>query len=46
MYAAWGKARSAEAVARLGVDAGCEFDKSSAAPARIFTIALATGERS
>jgi ATP-dependent protease HslVU (ClpYQ) peptidase subunit len=46
MYAAWGKARSAKAVARLGVDAGCEFDKSSAAPARIFTIALATGERS
>jgi ATP-dependent HslUV protease, peptidase subunit HslV len=35
MYAAYGKATSARAVAELGVRAGCEFDKNSGPPVRV-----------
>jgi ATP-dependent protease HslVU (ClpYQ) peptidase subunit len=40
MYAMFDKARSAREVAELGVRAGCEFDKNSAAPVRAHTIKL------
>ena len=36
MYATYGGARSAKQVAQLGVDAGTEFDKSSAGPNRVY----------
>jgi ATP-dependent protease HslVU (ClpYQ) peptidase subunit len=42
MYAGYGAARSAAELARLGVAAGCEFDKNSAAPVRLHTIKLKT----
>ncbi len=45
MYAAWGRARSARAVAEIGVAAGCEFDKSSALPARVHTLATAASNQ-
>jgi ATP-dependent HslUV protease, peptidase subunit HslV len=38
MYAAYDKASSAKALAELGVRAGCEFDKNSAAPVRVKTM--------
>ena len=40
MYAMFDKGRSAREVAELGVRAGCEFDKNSAAPVRAHTIKL------
>jgi ATP-dependent protease HslVU (ClpYQ) peptidase subunit len=40
MYAQYDRLRSAGEVARLGVAAGCEFDKNSAAPVRLHTIKL------
>ena len=40
MYAMYDKLKSAGEVARLGVTAGCEFDKNSAAPVRLHTIKL------
>lgn len=40
MHAAWSRARSAREVAQAGLDAGCEFDKNSAAPVDLFTIKL------
>jgi ATP-dependent HslUV protease subunit HslV len=40
MHAAWSRARSAGELARIGVAAGCEFDKNSAAPVRLHTIKL------
>lgn len=40
MYAAWDKAKTAREVASLGVQAGCEFDKNSAAPVEVFTLKL------
>ena len=40
MYAMYDKLRTAGEVARLGVTAGCEFDKNSAAPVRLHTIKL------
>jgi ATP-dependent HslUV protease subunit HslV len=40
MYAMFDKARTAREVAELGVRAGCEFDKNSAAPVRAHTIKL------
>ena len=42
MYSAYDRLKSADDVARLGVDAGCEFDKNSAAPVRLHTIKLRT----
>jgi ATP-dependent protease HslVU (ClpYQ) peptidase subunit len=38
MYAAYDRAGSARKVAEIGVRAGCEFDKSSALPVRVFSI--------
>jgi len=40
MHAAWGTAKSAREVAVAGMQAGCEFDKSSAGPVEVFTIKL------
>jgi hypothetical protein len=40
MHSAWSRARSAGELARIGVAAGCEFDKNSAAPVRLHTIKL------
>jgi ATP-dependent HslUV protease subunit HslV len=40
MHAAWPSASTARDVALAGVHAGCEFDKSSAAPVEVFTIKL------
>jgi ATP-dependent HslUV protease, peptidase subunit HslV len=40
MYAHYDRAKSAAEVAKLGVAAGCEFDKNSAAPVRLHTIKL------
>jgi ATP-dependent HslUV protease, peptidase subunit HslV len=40
MHAAYSRARSAGELARIGVAAGCEFDKNSAAPVRLHTIKL------
>ena len=41
MYAAYDRARSARAVAEIGVRAGAEFDKSSALPVRVFSFPMA-----
>ena len=42
MYAAWGqRSTTARKVAELGVTAGCEFDKSSAPPLRVYSFAAA-----
>ena len=38
MYATWSRARSASELARGGVEAGCEFDKSSSGPVVLHTI--------
>ena len=40
MYAAYDKAESAKEVAEIGVRAGAEFDKSSSAPFRVFSVAM------
>lgn len=40
MYATYARARSAREVAEAGVQAGCEFDTSSAAPVRLHTLKL------
>jgi ATP-dependent protease HslVU (ClpYQ) peptidase subunit len=41
MYAAYERTRSARRIAELGIRAGCEFDKSSAAPVRVFSFPIA-----
>ena len=38
MYAAYDRAGSARRIAEIGVKAGAEFDRSSALPARVFSI--------
>ena len=43
MYAGYGRAKSAAEVARAGVAAGIEFDKSSAGPYEVHTIKLKRG---
>lgn len=43
MYAGYGRAKNAAEVARMGVAAGIEFDKSSAAPYEVHTIKLKRG---
>lgn len=44
MYAAWGqRGTTARKVAELGVTAGCEFDKSSALPLRVYSFPAASG---
>ena len=40
MHAAWGKAKTARAVAVAGLNAGCEFDKNSGGPIDVFTLKL------
>lgn len=40
MYVAYDKAKSAEKIARIGVEAGIEFDKSSAGPVQLTTLVL------
>ena len=40
MYAAWDKAKTAREIATIGVQAGCEFDKSSGGPIEVFTLKL------
>jgi ATP-dependent protease HslVU (ClpYQ) peptidase subunit len=41
MYAAYDRTASARRIAELGVKAGCEFDKSSALPVRVFSLSAA-----
>jgi ATP-dependent protease HslVU (ClpYQ) peptidase subunit len=43
MHAVWTRARTAEQVARAGVSAGIEFDRSSAGPFELHTIKLRKG---
>lgn len=43
MYSAYDRTASARRIAELGVRAGAEFDKSSALPARVFSIQAADG---
>ena len=38
MYVAWDKAKTAREIASIGVQAGCEFDKSSGGPIEIFSL--------
>lgn len=45
MHAAWQKAKTAADVARAGVEAGIEFDRSSAGPYELHTIKLKRGYR-
>ena len=44
MFAAWGKdsdkSKTAREIATIGVQAGCEFDKSSGGPIEVFTLKL------
>ena len=40
MYAGYNKLKSARDIASLGIAAGCEFDKNSAAPVRLHTIKM------
>ena len=40
MHASWDRARSAREVALIGVQAGCEFDKNSAAPVELYTLKM------
>jgi ATP-dependent HslUV protease, peptidase subunit HslV len=40
MHALYAKAKTAREVALAGVNAGCQFDKNSAAPVDVFTIKL------
>ena len=40
MYVAWDRAKTAREIATIGVQAGCEFDKSSGGPIEVFTLKL------
>ena len=40
MYTAYDKAKTAKDIAELGVRAGCEFDKNSSGPIRVYTVKL------
>lgn len=40
MHAVWDKTKTAREVALAGMNAGCEFDKNSAAPVEVFTLKL------
>jgi ATP-dependent HslUV protease subunit HslV len=40
MHATYGRAKSAEAIAKSGVEAGAMFDKNSALPMMVYTVAL------
>ncbi|MDQ6621429.1 MAG: MFS transporter [Pseudomonadota bacterium] len=41
MYAQYDRLKSASAVARAGIEAGCVFDKNSALPMTLYTLTLA-----
>ncbi len=43
MYAVYDQLDSAEEIARIGVQAGCEFDKNSATPITLYTLQLREG---
>ena len=45
MYVAWDKAKTAREIASIGVQAGCEFDKSSGGPIEVFTLKLKNNSR-
>jgi ATP-dependent protease HslVU (ClpYQ) peptidase subunit len=45
MYAAYDRTTSARRIAEIGVRAGCEFDKSSALPVRVFGMEAVPEER-
>jgi hypothetical protein len=40
MHSQYGRLRTAEAVARAGIDAGTTFDKNSGLPLTLYTVAL------
>ncbi len=40
MYVAWNKGKTAREIATIGVQTGCEFDKSSGGPIEVFTLKL------
>lgn len=40
MYTAYDRAKTAKDVAEIGVRAGCEFDKNSSGPVRVYTVKL------
>jgi ATP-dependent HslUV protease subunit HslV len=40
MYASYDKLKTSREIAALGVEAGCEFDKNSAAPVRLHTLKM------
>ena len=40
MYAQYDRLKSASAVARAGIEAGCVFDKNSALPMTLYTLTL------
>jgi ATP-dependent HslUV protease, peptidase subunit HslV len=46
MYAAFERTASARRIAEIGVKAGAEFDKSSALPARVFSVGVNNGSGS
>jgi ATP-dependent protease HslVU (ClpYQ) peptidase subunit len=41
MYTQYSRLRTAAAIARTGIDAGATFDKNSALPMTLYTIAIA-----
>ena len=43
MWASYSRAKSAESVARIGIEAGAEFDTGSSLPMASHTVALASG---
>ena len=40
MYSAWDRCDSAEEIARIGVEAGCQFDINSSLPMTVYTLPL------
>ena len=44
MYTAYDRAKTARELAEIGVRAGCEFDKNSSGPVRVYTLKLAKSE--
>ena len=44
MYSRYDDLESAEEIARIGVTAGCEFDKHSSLPFTMYSVQLATGD--
>ena len=44
MYTAYDRVKTARELAEIGVRAGCEFDKNSSGPVRVYTLKLAKSE--